>query len=299
MGVLELLKQPAWDTGIVVSADSSEVDVARDFLAFPMVWLYFLALGGAISISFKRLGNRPAPLLFAIGSMAVCWTYIFLWMLKYKRDGGKNTFDDAYVDVLRDDHFGTSAQLLTWVVVAAVWIRGEPLNYMVFGMLGAMSAAYVTWIPRTTPGRSARMVPASFAMCSAATWYSIAQLQPSLGDTALFHFWIRITHVFLVAPAGLCWLWPGQPTVDGRLLYGALAAASVWWHWAGFEGPVYAAPVTAAQKSITIDLALCTVLTLYAIYRDTAGSVRWLCNAAIAAPVLSPAAVLALHLMLQ
>ena len=62
---------------------------------------------------------------------------------------------------------------------------------------------------------------------------------------------------------------------------------------------MYAAPVTAAQKSITIDLALCTVLTLYAIHRDTGGSVRWLCNAAIAAPVLSPAAVLALHLMLQ
>ena len=138
MGVLELLKQPAWDTGIVVSPESSEADVARDFLAFPMVWLCkhvfpsrpppwlsiassldeavgarptgwpayavvslthlpslarpflpplslsllprlrkdFLALGGAISISFKRLGNRPAPLLFAVGSMAVCWTYI-------------------------------------------------------------------------------------------------------------------------------------------------------------------------------------------------------------------------------
>jgi len=39
MGGLELLKQPAWDTGIVVSAESSEADVARDFLAFPMVWL--------------------------------------------------------------------------------------------------------------------------------------------------------------------------------------------------------------------------------------------------------------------
>ena len=51
---------------------------------------------------------------------------------------------------------GTSAQLLTWVVVAAVWIRDEPPNYMVFGMLGAMSAAYVTWIPGTTPGTSAR-----------------------------------------------------------------------------------------------------------------------------------------------
>jgi len=35
----------------------------------------------------------------------------------------------------------------------------------------------------------------------------------------------------------------------------------------------------------------------YAVYRDTGCSVRWLCNAAIAAPVLSPAAVLALHLM--
>ena len=39
-------------------------------------------------------------------------------------------------DVAQPPHYGTASQLLTWVVVAAMWIRDASINYILFGMLG-------------------------------------------------------------------------------------------------------------------------------------------------------------------
>ena len=47
---------------------------------------------------------------------------------EYKNSGGANLFDEAYVDVLRGDHWTSSCQLLTWVVVACVWARDAPVE---------------------------------------------------------------------------------------------------------------------------------------------------------------------------
>ena len=61
------------------------------------------------------------------------------------------------------------------------------------------------------------------------------------------------------------------------------------------RGPAYAWPSTDCQLSITIDLALCSLLTLLAVHLKGRSPVRT-SIAALALPLLSPAAVLALHL---
>ena len=61
------------------------------------------------------------------------------------------------------------------------------------------------------------------------------------------------------------------------------------------RGPAYAWPSTDCQLSITIDLALCSLLTLLAVHLKGRSPART-SIAALALPLLSPAAVLALHL---
>ena len=65
-------------------------------------------------------------------------------------------------------------------------------------------------------------------------------------------------------------------------------------HVAGYEGPDYAIPGTDCQKPITIDLALCTELTFLDMV-----SVASLTVAAAVPPIVSPATILALHLILR
>ena len=130
---------------------------------------------------------------------------------------------------------------------------------------------------RLPPPALSSRVPGCFAISSAATWYSIAQLQPSLGDAALFHFWIRITHVFLVAPIGLCWLWPEQPTVDGRLL-----CTELKWNLANFTELIelYPPRVTRALPQ--------ACLVLMSTARERRGAWLLRCRAPPVPPLLPP-----------
>ena len=179
----------------------------------------------------------------AAATLSVTWAYIVRYTVAYE---GPNLFDDAYKDVLAPPHFGTSAQLLTWVVVpayadtsclgsaparllcllrarlaalgsaalpgrrrptgrpatasgarairlqsrrfsppltmqvAAAWARDASPCYMLFGELGAMSAAFMTWIPLKTP--SARRVPLTIVITSALALVAIANLAPADPD---------------------------------------------------------------------------------------------------------------------
>ena len=143
-----------------------------DLASEPQIVLYFAVLLWS-AIGCIRRSERALPVLAAAATLSVTWAYIVRYTLAYE---GPNLFDDAYKDVLAPPHFGTSAQLLTWVVVAAVWARDAAPCYMLFGELGAMSAAFMTWVPLDAP--STRRVPLTVAATSALALLAISQLAP-------------------------------------------------------------------------------------------------------------------------
>ena len=278
-----------------------------DLFSEPQIALYFAVLLWA-AIGCARRSERALPLVAAAATLSVTWAYIVRYTVAYE---GPNLFDDAYKDVLAPPHFGTSAQLLTWVVVAAAWARDASPCYMLFGELGAMSAAFVTWIPLRTP--SARRVPLSIVATSALALVVIAHLAPSdpdLGSGSMLppparagqlahlaqqlrqlwcsrrscsaaaapplpsgpvfgeHFasWLQLLHLLLLLPMPLAQLLPAQPSVSAAPFYTALGLAAAAWHLVGQPGLAYAWPSTDCQLSISIDLALCALLTLLAIH---------------------------------
>ena len=182
----------------------------------------------------KRCTSKSA-LMLATCTLLVTWGYILKWTVEYKQGGGNNLFDDAYVDVLEPPHFGTSAQLLTWVVVAVVWTHNAPVEYMIFGMLGAMSATFLMWVPQLTIAeqRRTRKVPACFVVTSVLALDAIVQLRPTVDKPDDFRFWLWALHVLLVLPVFVAWLYPTQPKVDSTWLYFALAAGTAYWHHFG------------------------------------------------------------------
>ena len=89
-----------------------------------------------------------------------------------------------------------------------------------------------------------------------------------------------------------------QPSLEAAPLFLALGLATAAAHArAALWGarPAYAWPATDCQISISIDLALCSLLTLLVVHR-THRSARATAAAAALLPLASPAAVLALHL---
>ena len=169
---------------------------AYDLIAEPQVLAYFAVLVWAMVGCAKR-SKGVLPLAAAAATLSVTWAYIVRYTVAYT---GPNLFDDAYKDVLAPPHFGTSTQLLTWVVVAAVWARDAPPCYMLFGELGAMSAAFMTWVPLGAP--SGRRVPLSVAATSVLSLVAIAHLapvEPVSGGAAA---------AASPATSALAWLWP-------------------------------------------------------------------------------------------
>ena len=126
------------------------MDVVVALAPEPLVWLYFSTLGYAATRTFGGAA-RGWPRPVALVSIAVTWFLIVRWMVEYKREGGNEILVQAYVDVLRTSHYAVSAQLLTWVAVAIVWAHEAPLHVILFGMLGAMSAAFACWIACAIP----------------------------------------------------------------------------------------------------------------------------------------------------
>ena len=102
-----------------------------DLFSEPQIVLYFAVLLWA-ALGCARRSERALPLVAAAVTLSVTWAYIVRYTVAYE---GANLFDDAYKDVFAPPHFGTSAQLLTWVVVAAAWARDASPCYMLFGEL--------------------------------------------------------------------------------------------------------------------------------------------------------------------
>ena len=310
------------------------MDVATSLVSSPQVVAYFVVLGWAIHGCGTRLNwglkdqRNGIALAGAVAVVAATWFLILRWTVEYKQSGGDQLFDAAYIDVLKVPHFGTSSQLLTWVVVAAVWAHGAHPCYMMFGMLGAMSAAFLCWVPVAQPSR--RKIPVVFVATSALAMYSITMLTPSsenlsdfvsgnAGNQHLEGFnldtfgpWLKALHVLLVLPLWIAWIYPDQPKVDGTLLYGALALATSAFHlsqvnWSLlisgniFEAytSLYVLPTSDCQLSITTDLIVCAIITIWVIYKDSRGSVIYTLVLLLALPIISPASVLALHMGLM
>jgi len=210
----------------------------------------------------------------------------------YEQSGQDGLFDAAYSDVVQPPHYRLSSQLLTWVVVAVVWAHEAAVAYLLFGVLGAMSAAFVTWVPLQQP--SGRKVPIAYVACSFVSLLAIHQLQAMLDSPAAFGLWLKVLHVSLVLPKIAYMVMPTQCRVDATPLYAALGIAIVAWHFYLGTLQAYAWPQTACQLSINCDMVLCSLITVYAV-----GKRFGLPGAALAAaaiPIISPGAVLAFYL---
>ena len=117
-----------------------------DLFSEPQIALYFAVLLWAAQGCARR-SERALPLVAAAATLSVTWAYIVRYTVAYE---GTSLFDDAYKDVLAPPHFGTSAQLLTWVVVAAAWARDASPCYMLFGELPLTLTLTLTLTPTLT-----------------------------------------------------------------------------------------------------------------------------------------------------
>eukprot|EP00122_Pirum_gemmata_P014066 Pgem_evm1s13106 len=105
--------------------------ILKIIVQYPQTVLYFIVLGWSAFQSFRK-SKQIWPVFLGLGTIAVTWVYIIRWMIEYKRIGGNNLFDDAYTDVVLKPHFALSSQLLTWVIVATVWIHEANPCYLIF-----------------------------------------------------------------------------------------------------------------------------------------------------------------------
>mmetsp|Transcript_15940 Transcript_15940/g.24018 ORF Transcript_15940/g.24018 Transcript_15940/m.24018 type:complete len:1009 (-) Transcript_15940:20-3046(-) len=270
------------------------MDVIEILSHDPQVLGYFLVLGVSMIYCFSHSKKKWASIV-SLGAMSVTWYYILRWTLHYKRNGGMNLFDDAYIDVVIPPYWGVSSQLLTWVVVASVWMHEASPFYMMFGMLGAMSAAFITWVPNKP--KSSRHVPLIFVPSSILSLLAISKLPTTLNSSVEFSFWLKLLHFLLVLPQLCSVFLPHMVVMEGSLLYGVLAVIVIPFHLLSDTHFVYPFPTTDCQLSIGYDLVLCSLITLYAIHSHTHSLLK-VSVACVLLPVISPAGVLALFLMM-
>ncbi len=288
------------------------MDVIRELLKDPQVIFYFLALGWSIYASFKRTKYKW-QIYVALGFMSLTWFYIMRWTNEYKQNGGMNLFDDAYVDVVKPPHFGLSSQLLTWVVVATIWLHEAHASYIIFGMLGAMSAAFITWVPDKMK-KSSRKIPLCYLPTSIFSIISITQLPRTLYSSDDFGFWLKALHILLILPRAFVMLAPGQLHIDGSIVYGILGVIIFILHRFDPVFNNFGIPTSDCQLSISFDMVFCSFITLYEIHSSSSmmssknskglyiynnNDVYKTLFAAILLPVLSPGAILAFHLSIK
>jgi predicted NAD/FAD-binding protein/cyclopropane fatty-acyl-phospholipid synthase-like methyltransferase len=322
------------------------MDQVRAMLSDRAVQVYFLVLGLAVHRCVKKYYNSSEdtskkskcsspsslPIIFSISIIGVTWFLILRFILTHLHTS-ESYFDDAYKDVLRTDgNYFTSTQLLSWAIVSVVWAAdsGCDVSFLLFGFLGAMSASFVLWVPtlyrpisakQRRGNRQRKTVPISYAISSVIAFVSILKLRPcdpsvaectpdnGFGSFQLqFRQWLQVLHVILIVPIFVSYVIPKMRQTDSSLLFGLLAIGIARWHVLQVtNGAQYTIPRTDCQISITTDLICCSLITLYAVYKDSmrargatsASALVYVSAAAIAMPLLSPAAVLAGHLCYQ
>lgn len=212
----------------------------------PQVWIYFTVLFLSLSHLFSKQKDRRRQ-LGGILLLATTWFLIGRFTATYE---GNAIFDDAYADVLDGPHASTSMQLLTWAVVAMVWIghQASPATVCV-GLLGALSAAFVLEQPPIPCSR----VGIWTVLCSIVSLIALYKLDPSEAD---FGTWLRVLHVALVLPIF------AQPlrhvTIPAWIVYASLCVA-VALRFDTFQER----PQTDCQLSISLDLLACCCITLF------------------------------------
>ena len=293
----------------MLSPSSTALEVVLQLASEPAVVAYFAFIGLSLRHILRASRSWP-PLALAGAIVVVTWFYIGRYTVEYERSGKTNLFNDAYADVSTPSAWLLSSQLLTWVVVATIWTRDASFSYMLFGMLGAMSAAFVPWVAlldgrpnATTPPRTARpsaasqAVPISYALCALVSLVSVSALPRTLsesGESTLgFGLWLKLLHLALLAPRAVPLLLRHETSVDAFALYALLALALGGWHLSQLpSGGIFPLPVTDCQVSISCDLLCCAALSCYAIWRRTKSQ----CALALAVPLCafaSPGFVLA------
>ena len=248
----------------------------------PQVWVYFALLAWSLRGQLRCTTLRRCGVASAL--VAVTWFYILRFTIAYKNGGGTNLFDAAYIDVLLPARDGAACQLLSWVAVAVVWARREPVEVLWTGMLGAMSAAFaLTPVRRGAGGR----IPVAYAACTALSLAAIAALPRLLDAPVAFGVALKALHLLLVAPRFL-------PTGGGDVAAGPFYALCGVAIALRNDRPVL--PATDCQTSIFVDLVACAVLSCVYV-RGRHGSAAATVFAAVAAAA-SPGAALALYLAL-
>ena len=198
------------------------MDAAASLLSDPGVQFYFLILGLAIYQCLKihfvtnnysnvKKGTFPStaasmitPLLLSVLILSTTW-YLILRFILRNLSTSTSYFDDAYKDVLRSTgHYFTSTQLLTWAIIAVVWMKTSEISegqggasveskgvvaFLTFGFLGAMGASFVIWVPllytaakknvrKSKRSAGSASIPLSFFLSSVIAFASILNLQP-------------------------------------------------------------------------------------------------------------------------
>lgn len=240
------------------------MSIMADLASDPEVWAYFVVMVVAITFCFLRC-KQWWPVLASLSFMSVTWWYIVRYTVEYKMAGGKNLFDDAYVDVVKDHGWAISSQLLTWVVVATVWAHQASLNYLLFGMLGAMSAAFVTWVPNIPllSSPSPRYIPLWFFPCALMSLLCIYKLPHTLDAPSEFSFWLKALHLLIALPRLLFVFSPWQPVtrVDGRILYSTLAIIITVYH--KIETPSIVIPTLSKMTDCQVNEISCASQQLH------------------------------------
>ena len=141
-----------------------------------------------------------------------------------------------------------------------------------------------------------------FLPCTVLSLISIFYLPRTLALVDDFSFWLKLLHVLLVLPQIVTAMMPSLfPQMNSLILYRLLALLIALLHFCDpMLSPMpYAMPVTDCQFSISCDLVLCSLITVYAIYVDTNHSLVQASVALGLLPVVSPGVILALHLARQ
>ena len=184
--------------------------------------------------------------------------------------------------------------------MATVWMHDAHPCYMLFGMLGAMSASFVCWVPNRK-SKVSDHVSLLFLPCTVMSLVCIHYLPRTITLVEDFSFWLKLLHVMLVFPQLTDFLLPNFfPKMNGKGLYFLLGLLILVLHWCDLviSSSARTFPITDCQLSITYDLVLCSLVTIYAINVDT-GSIVYTTMAFLLLPLVPPGVILALHLFLQ
>jgi len=244
---------------------------------------YLACLACAIAWCCRRCASGPR-LAASASCIAVTWFYIIRFMVNYE---GPNSFDGAYADVIwggASGNWGLTQMLLTWAVVAMVWSHEAAMAYQIFGLFGAMSASFLTY-ERRPVRKEERTVPGAYVVCSLLAFVCIWML-PRTETLEAMSWWLWGLHVCLLVPKFM----PSFFEVDKCDVYLGLAFLSFVVNAAASPSPW---PATDCRLSISIDLLVCSLITLLYVYQ-VSSSYAWAGCCGVLAPLLSPAAILAL-----